>query len=51
MLAMTVAAPAALGTVAVTGIVTAEKLGPRPRRTTRAGAALLAALTLATAVL
>jgi predicted metal-binding membrane protein len=47
MLAMTVAAPAALWTVVVTGIVTAEKLGPRPRRTARTTAALLAAGTLA----
>jgi predicted metal-binding membrane protein len=51
MLAMTVAAPAALWTVVVTGIDTAEKLGPRPRRTVRAVAVLLAAATLAVTAL
>jgi predicted metal-binding membrane protein len=51
MLGMTAAAPAALWTVAATGIVTAEKLGPRPRRTARAAAALLAAGALAVTAL
>ena len=50
MLAMSVAASAAtFWMVAITGLVLVEKLAPRPRQATRAGAVLLAAGSLAVA--
>ena len=50
MLAMALAATAAtFWMVAITGLVLVEKLAPKPRQATRAGAVLLAAGSLAVA--